>query len=65
MLHVFYIYIASALKDEADALAGKFSGVESVLLDVKGRPDLLSNLIRTSDVVVSFLPYTLHTKVTL
>lgn len=55
--------LASALKDEADALAKQFPGVEPVLLDVVGRPDILSNLISTSDIVISLLPYSLHAQV--
>ena len=64
IMYLNFMNSASALKDEADALAKKFEGVESVLLDVVGRPDILTNLIRTSDVVVSLLPYALHPKVT-
>ena len=54
------VTVASALKDQVDALALNHSRVEPVLLDVIGRPDLLSDLIKSSDIVVSLLPYSLH-----
>ncbi|XP_045609079.1 alpha-aminoadipic semialdehyde synthase, mitochondrial isoform X1 [Procambarus clarkii] len=54
------IIVASDLQDEADALASKHPNVESVLLDVVERPDLLEDLVRGADVVVSLLPYMLH-----
>jgi len=57
------VTVASALKDEADALARTHPKIEPVLLDVIGRPDLLGDLIGKSDVVVSLLPYRLHPKV--
>lgn len=58
----FYKYAASALKDEADALAAKYP-VEPVLLDVTGRTDLLADHIRKADIVISLLPYGLHAQV--
>ncbi|XP_021922979.1 alpha-aminoadipic semialdehyde synthase, mitochondrial isoform X2 [Zootermopsis nevadensis] len=54
------ITVASALKDEADAVAGRYPGVEPVLLDVVERPDLLQELVATGNLVVSLLPSTLH-----
>lgn len=54
------ITVASGLRDEADAIAEKHANVESVLLDVVERPDLLGDLVKQADVVVSLLPYSLH-----
>ncbi|CAG0879956.1 unnamed protein product [Cyprideis torosa] len=55
--------VASALKDEADAVASKYPNVEPVLLDVESKPDLCSKLIGGADVVVSLLPAHLHASV--
>lgn len=55
--------IAAALKDEADRLARKFRNVEALLLNVIDRPDMLEDLVRKSDMVISLLPYTLHPSV--
>jgi len=57
------VTVASALKDEADALASKYRNTEPLLLDVIGRPDLLENLISQTDIVISLLPYSLHAKI--
>ncbi|CAL8092598.1 unnamed protein product [Orchesella dallaii] len=57
------VTVASALKDEADALASKYRNTEPLLLDVIGRPDLLENLISETDIVISLLPYSLHAKI--
>ncbi|GAB6020684.1 hypothetical protein CHUAL_003353 [Chamberlinius hualienensis] len=57
------IVVAAALRDESDRLARKFNNVEPVLLDVVERSDLLEDLIKGVDVVVSLLPYGLHTSV--
>ncbi|XP_068234599.1 alpha-aminoadipic semialdehyde synthase, mitochondrial [Palaemon carinicauda] len=57
------ILLASGLQDEADAIAQKHSNVNSVLLDVVERPDLLSDLVKQADVVVSLLPYALHPEI--
>ncbi|PNF15025.1 Alpha-aminoadipic semialdehyde synthase, mitochondrial [Cryptotermes secundus] len=54
------ITVASALKAEADAIAGRFPGVEPVLLDVVERADMLQDLIGAADLVVSLLPSPLH-----
>ncbi|KAF4532644.1 hypothetical protein B566_EDAN009825 [Ephemera danica] len=56
-----HITLASALKDEADAVAERHGGsVEPMLLDVVARPDLLEKYVKSSDIVVSLLPYSLH-----
>nr|CAD7265330.1 unnamed protein product [Timema shepardi] len=59
--HNVHITIASALKDEADAIASVYQqSVEPVLLDVLERPDTLQDLVSSADVVVSLLPSPLH-----
>ncbi|PSN46751.1 Alpha-aminoadipic semialdehyde synthase [Blattella germanica] len=55
-----HITVASALKDEADAVAGRYPGVEPILLDVVERPDMLQELVTTADLVISLLPNALH-----
>lgn len=52
--------VASHLKDEADALANRFPGVEPVYLNVLDRPDTLHDVIKSANVAVSVLPYSLH-----
>ncbi|KAG8223056.1 hypothetical protein J437_LFUL002004 [Ladona fulva] len=52
--------VASALKDEADAVATRFPGVEPVLVDVIGRPDHAEEMVKETDLVISLLPYPLH-----
>merc|ERR1740128_1369163 len=54
------VTVAAALKTEADKLAMAHERTEPVLLDVQERPDLLDDLIKSHDVVVSLLPWTLH-----
>ncbi|XP_015600808.2 alpha-aminoadipic semialdehyde synthase, mitochondrial [Cephus cinctus] len=54
------IIVCSQLKDEADALANRYPGVESVFLNVLDRPDTLHEVVSSADVVVSLLPYSLH-----
>ncbi|KAH0553318.1 alpha-aminoadipic semialdehyde synthase, mitochondrial [Cotesia glomerata] len=54
------IVVCSHLKDEADTLANKYSGVESIFLNVTERPDTLKEIISSANVVVSLLPYGLH-----
>jgi len=54
------LYVASALREEADSLAKRFPRTEPVLLNVTERPDLLSEYINKADAVVSLLPYALH-----
>jgi hypothetical protein len=55
------IFAASALKDEADALASKYPHTKPILLDVQ-RPssESLQAMVREADIVVSLLPYDLH-----
>jgi len=57
------VTVASGLKEEADAIAEKHENCESALLDIIERPDLLADLIKDADVVVSVLPYSLHAEV--
>ncbi|XP_011313787.1 alpha-aminoadipic semialdehyde synthase, mitochondrial isoform X2 [Fopius arisanus] len=54
------IVVCSHLKDEADSLANKYPGVESVFLNVTERPDTLREIVSSADVAVSLLPYGLH-----
>ena len=54
------LYVASALREEADNLAKRFPRTEPVLLNVTERPDLLREYVDKADVVVSLLPYGLH-----
>lgn len=54
------LIVASQLKEEADILANNFPGVEPVLLNVVERPDTLNDIVKSADVVVSLLPYSLH-----
>lgn len=54
------IVVCSQLKEEADALANKYPGVEPVFLNVLERPDTLKDVVSSADVVVSLLPYSLH-----
>lgn len=57
------VTIASAVKSEADALASTHERTEPVLLDVLERPDMLDDLMKSHDVVVSLLPWTIHHKI--
>ncbi|XP_049782894.1 alpha-aminoadipic semialdehyde synthase, mitochondrial [Schistocerca cancellata] len=54
------IVLASALKDEADAVASRYASVRPVLVDVLDRPETLRELVASADCVVSLLPYRLH-----
>ena len=54
------VTVAAALKSEADKLAMTHDRTEPVLLDVDERPDILDDLIKSHDVVVSLLPWQLH-----
>lgn len=54
------VTIAGALKSEVDKVAMAHERTEPVLLDVIERSDHLDDLIRSHDVVVSLLPWTLH-----
>ena len=58
--YVQHVIIASALKDEADAIASRYPGVEPILLDVVERPDMLQDAVSNADLVVSLLPSSLH-----
>ena len=54
------IIVGSQYKDEADALANKYPGVEPVFVNVLENPESLDEVIEEANVVVSLLPYTLH-----
>merc|ERR1712008_1850 len=54
------VTVAAAIKSEADAVAMAHEGTEPVLLDINERPDKLADLIKSHDIVVSLLPWTLH-----
>lgn len=54
------VTVAAAIKAEADAVAMAHQRTEPVLLDVNERPDKLADLIKSHDIVVSLLPWTLH-----
>jgi len=57
------IVLASAVKNEADAIAARYDACDSVFLNISDNPDYLDELVKGSDVVVSLLPYALHAKV--
>ncbi|XP_044742743.1 alpha-aminoadipic semialdehyde synthase, mitochondrial [Chrysoperla carnea] len=57
------ITICSAIKDEADLIAQKYPGVESVYLNVLEKSNTLQDLLSNSDIAVSLLPYNLHAHV--
>merc|ERR1711971_1198653 len=54
------VTIASALKEEAKAVAQRYERTEPVLLDVSESPERLDDLIKSHNVVISLLPWTLH-----
>ncbi|KAJ8667132.1 hypothetical protein QAD02_008794 [Eretmocerus hayati] len=60
------VIVGSQHKHEADALASRYPGLETVIVDVvedhqsRGRSGQLSELVESADVVVSLLPYALH-----
>lgn len=54
------IIVGSQFKDEADALANKYPGVEPMFVNVEEKPESLGDVIEAADVVVSLLPYSLH-----
>ncbi|KAL0272229.1 UNVERIFIED_CONTAM: hypothetical protein PYX00_005289 [Menopon gallinae] len=54
------VTVASALKEEADSIASRYPGVESVFMDIIERPDILKELVQSADIVISLLPYKLH-----
>jgi len=55
-----HISVASAIQTELDKLAQKYDNVQPELINVSERPDHLSRLVESADVVVSLLPYSLH-----
>lgn len=55
--------LGSHVKEEADRLADRYSGVDASYLNVQQNPDALAEMVAESDVVVSLLPYSLHGKV--
>ncbi|EAT33010.1 AAEL014734-PA [Aedes aegypti] len=54
------IKVGSQIKEEADRLAHRYQGIESVYINVEDESTNLQNLCEESDVVVSLLPYSLH-----
>lgn len=54
------IKVGSQIKEEADRLAQRYQGIESVYINVEDESANLQNLCEESDVVVSLLPYSLH-----
>ena len=57
------VTIAASIKAEADAVAEAHSRTEPVLLDIQESPEHLKDLVKSHDVVVSLLPWTLHPKI--
>jgi alpha-aminoadipic semialdehyde synthase len=55
-----HIKVCSQLKEEADRLAVRYSGVESIYMDVEENQETLAQLCQQADCVVSLLPYALH-----
>lgn len=47
-------------KDETDALANKYPGIEPIVLDVNNENGALDDFVAEADVAVSLLPYSLH-----
>lgn len=56
------VTIASALEGQGSALAHK-SNVNSLVLDVSNPGETLDQLVQESDLVISILPYSLHTMI--
>ncbi|XP_055612755.1 alpha-aminoadipic semialdehyde synthase, mitochondrial isoform X1 [Uranotaenia lowii] len=54
------IKVGSQIKEEADRLADRYRGIESVYINVQDESANLQHLCEESDVVVSLLPYSLH-----
>uniref|UniRef100_A0A1Q3EWG7 Alpha-aminoadipic semialdehyde synthase, mitochondrial n=1 Tax=Culex tarsalis TaxID=7177 RepID=A0A1Q3EWG7_CULTA len=54
------IKVGSQIKEEADRLANRYQGIESVYINVEDESANLQHLCEESDVVVSLLPYALH-----
>ncbi|XP_022657573.1 alpha-aminoadipic semialdehyde synthase, mitochondrial-like isoform X3 [Varroa destructor] len=55
--------VASAIQKEAEDLAGLYPNAEATVIDVTESVNGLSNLIKENDLVISLLPYSLHSKV--
>ncbi|XP_055542095.1 alpha-aminoadipic semialdehyde synthase, mitochondrial [Wyeomyia smithii] len=54
------IKVGSQIKEEADRLAYRYAGIESVYINVEDESVNLKNLCEESDIVISLLPYSLH-----
>lgn len=54
------VTVCSHLKEEAKKVAQRFPRTEPILLDVNESPDHLDDLIKSHNVVVSLLPWTMH-----
>ncbi|XP_058449645.1 alpha-aminoadipic semialdehyde synthase, mitochondrial isoform X2 [Malaya genurostris] len=54
------IKVGSQIKEEADRLANRYQGIESVYINVEDESANLQHLCEESDIVVSLLPYSLH-----
>jgi saccharopine dehydrogenase-like NADP-dependent oxidoreductase len=59
----YFFYLVSAIKNEADKLASKYSQVMPVSLDVLRSPEELKKLIKNHQIVISLLPYNHHVTV--
>lgn len=57
------ITLGGSVREEVDSLSRGMSRVLPTLIDVQERPDHLSTLVENADVVVSLLPYQLHSAV--
>lgn len=57
------ITLASALKNQADLLASKYSQTIPHLLDIERSQEELEKLIKSHQVVISLLPYSLHPRI--
>ncbi|XP_022109027.1 alpha-aminoadipic semialdehyde synthase, mitochondrial-like isoform X2 [Acanthaster planci] len=57
------VTIASADKPEADALAAKYDGTNSLYLNVARHTDQTEKAVQEHDIVISMLPYKLHPQV--
>lgn len=57
------IHTVSQLKEELEKIEERCSNVDSHLLDVTRHPEEVNKLIPEYDVVVSLLPYTMHSEI--
>ncbi|XP_077536251.1 alpha-aminoadipic semialdehyde synthase, mitochondrial-like [Haemaphysalis longicornis] len=55
-----HVIIGTLLQKEGEALAMKSPNTESVVVDVVEAPDVVENLVKGADLVVSMLPKPLH-----